>query len=154
LENGGLLCGFYLNELLVKLIARDDPHPALFSHYIATLNELAHLEPAPIVLRRFERALLKETGVGSNLTICTGSGARVEADKLYIVDPERGPRPARPADDAPHVAGKTLLDMDRDDYTDAVTQSQSKFLMRFLLAHHLGGAPLNTRQILIDLTQL
>ncbi|GIZ51072.1 DNA repair protein RecO [Noviherbaspirillum aridicola] len=154
LEKAGLLCGFYLNELLVKLLARDDPHPVLFSQYIATLNELAHNEPPPIVLRKFERALLKETGVGNNLTICSASGAPVQADKTYVVDPERGPRPARPSDDMPRVSGKTLLDMDREDYSDAVTQSQSKFLMRFLLAHHLGGAQLNTRQILIDLTQL
>lgn len=154
LEKAGLLCGFYLNELLVKLLARDDPHPALFSQYIATLNELAHHEPAPIVLRKFERALLQETGVAGNLTTCTASGAAVSPDKLYVVDPERGPRPARPSDESPRVAGKTLLDMARDDYADAVTQTQSKFLMRFLLAHHLGGAQLNTRQILIDLTQL
>jgi DNA repair protein RecO (recombination protein O) len=52
------------------------------------------------------------------------------------------------------VSGKTLLDMQRGDYTDAATQTQSKFLMRYLLAHHLGGAPLNTRQILLDLMQL
>jgi DNA repair protein RecO (recombination protein O) len=44
--------------------------------------------------------------------------------------------------------------MEREDYGDAATQTQSKQLMRFLLAHHLGGAPLNTRQILIDLSQL
>ena len=56
LEKTALLCGFYLNELLVKLLARDDPHPALFNHYVATLNELAHGEPAPIALRKFERA--------------------------------------------------------------------------------------------------
>lgn len=154
LEKAALLCGFYLNELLVKLLARDDPHPALFSQYIATLNELAHHEPPPIVLRKFERAFLKETGVGSNLTICSASGEPVQADKIYVVDPELGPRPARASDDMPRVTGKTLLDMERDDYSDAATQSQSKFLMRFLLAHHLGGAQLNTRQILIDLTQL
>ena len=52
------------------------------------------------------------------------------------------------------VLGKTLLDMEREDYTDPATQAQSKQLMRFLLAHHLGGQPLNTRQILIDLMQL
>jgi len=52
------------------------------------------------------------------------------------------------------VTGKTLLDMEREDYADNTTQTQSKLLMRFLLAHHLGGTPLNTRQILIDLMQL
>jgi len=154
LEKSALLCGFYLNELLVKLLARDDPHPALFEHYIATLNQLAHDEPAPIVLRKFERVLLKETGVGGNFSICTVTGREVDADRVYIVDPERGPRPAHPADNTPRVTGKTLLDMEREDYSDNTTQMQSKFLMRFLLAHHLGGAPLNTRQILIDLMQL
>jgi DNA repair protein RecO (recombination protein O) len=154
LEKSALLCGFYLNELLVKLLARDDPHPALFDHYIATLNQLAHDESAPIVLRKFERALLKETGVGGDFTICKTTGRAVEADQIYVVDPERGPRPAYPADNSPRVSGKTLLDMEREDYADNTTQIQSKFLMRFLLAHHLGGAPLNTRQILIDLMQL
>jgi DNA repair protein RecO (recombination protein O) len=154
LEKSALLSGFYLNELLVKLLARDDPHPALFDHYVATLNQLAHDEPAPIVLRKFELALLKETGVAANLTLCARTGEDVEVERTYVVDPELGPRPAFPADTAPRVSGKTLLDMEHEDYGDPVTQSQSKFLMRYLLAHHLGGAPLNTRQILIDLMQL
>ena len=154
LEKTALLCGFYLNELLVKLVARDDPHPALFDHYVSTLNQLAHNEPAAIVLRKFERALLKETGVAADLTVCTSTRAPVEANAEYVVDPERGPRPARASDQAPSVCGKTLIDMEREDYLDPVTQLQSKQLMRFLLAHHLGGQPLNTRQILIDLLQL
>lgn len=157
LEKTALLCGFYLNELLVKLLARDDPHPRLFDHYVATLNQLAHHEPAPIVLRKFERALLKETGVAADLGRCTATRQPVLAEALYVVDPERGPRPERAADAAPRiprVCGKTLLDMEREDYADPVTQAQSKQLMRFLLAHHLAGAPLNTRQILIDLLQL
>ena len=154
LERTALLCGFYLNELLVKLLARDDAHPALFQHYVSTLNQLAHGEPATIVLRKFERALLKETGVAAELTRCTGSRTTVDAAGEYVVDPELGPRPARAADPWPVILGKTLLDMEREDYTDGQTQAQSKQLMRALLAHHLGGAPLNTRQILIDLLQL
>lgn len=154
LEKSALLCGFYLNELLVKLLARDDPHPALFDHYVATLNQLAHDEPAPIVLRKFECALLKETGVAADLTMCTSTGRAVVENEIYVVDPERGPRIAVPADSAPRVSGKTLHDMEREDYSDAATQTQSKFLMRYLLAHHLGGMHLKTRQILIDLMQL
>ncbi len=81
LEKDALLCGFYLNELLLKFLARDDPHPPLFAHYVDTLNQLAHGEPAPIVLRKFERALLKETGFSGDFTRCTehrrsGAGAR------------------------------------------------------------------------------
>lgn len=154
LEKTALLCGFYLNELLVKLLARDDAHPALFDHYVATLNQLAHAEPAQIVLRKFERALLRETGVAAELGRCTATRAPVRAEQVYVVDPERGPRPERAGDTAPRVSGQTLLDMERDDYRDPATLHQSKQLMRFLLAHQLGGAPLNTRQILIDLMQL
>jgi len=154
LEKGALLSGFYLNELLVKLLARDDPHPALFDHYVKTLNRLAHGEAAPIVLRQFERALLKETGVASDLSICTDTRSPVEPQISYVVDPERGPRPARVSDKWPKILGKTLLDMEQEDYGDSVTQSQSKSLMRFLLQYQLGGATLNTRQMLIDLMQL
>ncbi len=154
LEKSALLCGFYLNELIVKLLARDDPHPALFDLYIAALNQLAHDEAAPIVLRKFELGLMRQTGIAGDLSRCTSSGDEVVADQLYVVDPERGPRLAHPADAWPKVSGSTLLDMAREDYGDATTQLQSKFLMRFLLAHHLGGAQLNTRQILIDLLQL
>ncbi|MYM33405.1 DNA repair protein RecO [Duganella sp. FT94W] len=154
LEKTALLCGFYLNELLVKLLARDDAHPALFDHYVSTLNQLAHNEPATIVLRKFERALLKETGVAADLTHCIETRGAVRSDVVYVVDPERGPRPERASDPWPRVAGKTLLDMECEDYEDVATQAQSKQLMRFLVAHHLNGAPLNTRQILIDLSQL
>jgi DNA repair protein RecO (recombination protein O) len=154
LEKTALLCGFYLNELLVKLLARDDPHPGLFDHYVAALNQLAHGEPAPVVLRKFERALLKETGVAADLTICTSTRLLVDATQQYVVDPERGPRLECAQDTWPRVSGKTLLDMERGDYSASKTLTQSKQLMRFLLAHHLGGAPLNTRQILIDLMQL
>jgi len=154
LEKSALLCGFYLNELLVKLLARDDPHPALFDQYVSTLNQLAHGESGLGVLRQFERALLKETGVAADWTTCTLLKKTVDPATIYVVDPEHGVRPVRAADVWPKVSGKTLLDMEREDYSDVNTQTQSKLLMRFLLSHHLGGAQLNTRQILIDLSQL
>lgn len=154
LEKSTLFYGFYLNELLVKLMAREDPHPDLFNHYTATLNQLAHDESASIVLRKFECALLKEIGVKGTFVICSQTGEIVHSDKVYVVEPESGPRPVKPMDTAPRILGKTLLDMHDENYADPVTQMQSKFLMRFLLAHHLGSASLNTRQILIDLTQL
>ena len=154
LEGAALLCGFYLNELLVKLLARDDPHASMFDHYMSALNQLAHDEPPAIVLRKFELLLLKETGVAGNLALCAQTGRQVDAEKTYVVDPERGARAALASDTSPSVTGKTLIDMEAGDYSDSNTQLQSKFLMRHLLSHHLGGMPLNTRQILIDLLQL
>lgn len=155
LAGDALLCGFYANELLVKFCAREDPQPPLFNHYVLTLTRLAHGEPAVQVLRSFERVLLRETGYAMALNRTVARRA-VEPDQRYVFDPERGVRPA--GDDVPShwpvVSGQTLLDMEQDDYHRPQTVTQSKTLMRFLLNTYLGGTPLATRQILIDLQNL
>ncbi|CAH2907866.1 MAG: DNA recombination and repair protein RecO [uncultured Paraburkholderia sp.] len=155
LTGDALLCGFYVNELLVKFCAREDPHPQLFHHYVVTMTRLAHDEPPVQVLRSFERVLLRETGYAMSLDR-TVTHRAVEAGGRYVFDPERGVREASgdlPAQ-WPVVAGQTLLDMEKDDYHRAQTVAQSKTLMRFLLNTYLGGTPLVTRQILIDLQNL
>ena len=154
LEGAALLYGFYLNELLLKLTGRDDPHPGLFEHYVRALTRLTHTESAQVVLRQFEMAILKETGVAADFSVSTHDGCPVDPNGIYVVDPEGGTRPARMEDLAPRISGKTLLDMANEDYADPMTQTQSKLLMRSLLAHHLNGAQIQTRQILIDLMQL
>ena len=154
LEKSALLCGFYLNELIVKFLLRDEPNPKLFDQYVSTLNQLAHNEPAQIVLRKFELGLLRASGLVGDITHCIVSKKKVIGDIIYVVDPEQGTRQALVKEKVPHVLGQTLLDMENGDYLNAVTQTQSKMLMRFLLAHHLHGIPLNTRQILIDLQKL
>ncbi|MDS0808683.1 DNA repair protein RecO, partial [Burkholderia cenocepacia] len=155
LGGDGLLCGFYANELLVKFCAREDPQPPLFNHYVLTLTRLAHGEPAVQVLRSFERVLLRETGYAMALNRTVARRA-VEPERRYVFDPERGVRNAD--DDVPShwpvITGQTLLDMEQDDYHRAQTVAQSKTLMRFLLNTYLGGTPLATRQILIDLQNL
>ncbi|MDA0574686.1 DNA repair protein RecO [Burkholderia gladioli] len=155
LGGDALLCGFYVNELLVKFCAREDPFPPLFQHYLVTLARLAHDEPAVQVLRSFERVLLRETGYARALNRTTARRA-VQPEGRYVFDPERGVREA--SDELPGhwpvVAGQTLLDMEEDDYHRAQTVAQSKTLMRFLLNTYLGGTPLATRQILIDLQNL
>ncbi|VVD83259.1 DNA repair protein RecO [Pandoraea terrigena] len=156
LEGDALLSGFYLNELLVKFCARDDPHDKLFQHYLTTLHHLAHGEPAGIILRTFERVLLRETGYAVAFDRCTQTRGKVAPERRYVFHPDRGVRPAggEEPSDWPVISGQTLLDMEQDDYSRAQTVQQSKLLMRFLLNHHLGGVPLNTRQILLDLQKL
>ena len=155
LTGDALLCGFYVNELLVKFIAREDPHPELFRHYVVTLTRLAHDEPPVQVLRSFERVLLREAGYALALNR-TVSRKAVVAEGRYVFDPERGVREASDEWPAqwPRLLGQTLLDMEEDDYHRLQTVAQSKALMRFLLNTYLGGTPLATRQILIDLQNL
>ncbi|CAB3749093.1 DNA repair protein RecO [Paraburkholderia solisilvae] len=155
LAGDALLCGFYVNELLVKFCAREDPHPQLFHHYMVTLTRLAHDEPPVQVLRSFERVLLRETGYAMALDRTVARQPVVPGGR-YVFDPARGVCDA--SDDVPApwpvVSGQTLLDMEQDDYHRAQTVAQSKTLMRFLLNTYLGGTPLATRQILIDLQNL
>jgi DNA repair protein RecO (recombination protein O) len=155
LAGDALLCGFYVNELLVKFLAREDPHPALFNHYVVTLTRLAHDLPPVQVLRSFERVLLRDTGYALALNR-TVNRKTVVAEGRYVFDPERGVREA--SDEWPShwpvLSGQTLLDMEEDDYHRPQTVAQSKALMRFLLNTYLGGTPLATRQILIDLQNL
>jgi len=152
-----LICGFYLNELLLKLLPREDPHERLFDYYQHALLALAR-EPEPtVVLRRFELRLLTELGYALLLEREADSGAPVRPGQAYAYAPERGPVPLQDsgaAETTVELRGKTLLDMARDDYSDPLTQAQSKALMRLVINHHLGGAVLHTRRLLRDLKEL
>ncbi len=158
LRGEALMSGFYLNELIQKLLARDDPHERLFDAYLQALGALSEDRPAAPALRSFEAILLREAGYGVQ-TAHTIDGNAIDATTLYRYLPDRGPVPidavaaTRGETDAV-VAGKTLLDIDADDYTDPVTSTQSKRLMRYLLQHHLAGQVLHTRRMVLDLQSL
>lgn len=158
LQGMALICGFYVNELLVKLLQRDDPHEALFQYYEETLHALSQRETTPdyaAILRRFEQRLLKELGYALTLGHDAETGKAIEPAESYFFQIEKGPLAgARAGQNGVQLLGKTLLDMVADDYADLLTQQQSKTLMRALINHYLGGETLHTRQLLIDLQQL
>jgi DNA repair protein RecO (recombination protein O) len=155
LQGRALLCGFYLNELLLKLLPREDPHEKLFLDYQAALVQLA-AEPEPdAVLRRFEKALLRELGYAMALDRDSASGAQIDAGTSYTYDPERGPVAANGAVHAGLLlSGRTLLAIVQDDYSDPLTLQQAKALMRLLIGHRLEEKPLNSRRIFEELQQL
>jgi len=161
LKGDGLLCGFYLNELLLKLLARDDPHEQLYAVYEQTLRALGRGTERAVILRRFEMRLLKELGYAPTLDRDALSGAPINAGRTYCFLIERGPALCNGEDAAGgstrnglELSGQTLLDMAEDDFSRPVTMQQSKALMRALINHYLGSQTLNTRQLLRDLQQL
>lgn len=154
LQGEALLCGFYMNELLIRLLPREDPHEALYAQYQLGLRRLASESDSAPMLRAFEKALLKELGYAMTLERDSASGAGIDALKTYTYDPERGPVELDGEDIEPRLRGQTLLDMARDDYHDPVTQQQAKALMRSLINHRLEYQPLKSRQIFRDLLQL
>ncbi len=156
-----LLLGYYLNELLLKMLPREDAHAALFDAYAAALQALAAGSDDAPELRRFEKTLLRELGYGLTLETDVETGQPVVADRQYAFLIERGPVATRvgAGDTAlgaenPALSGKTLLDMAADDYSDPRTRLESRRLMRQLISHHLGGKSLQSRRVFIELQEL
>jgi DNA repair protein RecO (recombination protein O) len=159
-----LICGYYLNELLVRLTAREDPHPRLFAAYAEAVRALGRGEPESPILRRFELALLQDLGYEAGLAHEGDSGepVRPEARYLYII--ERGPLrlevlqeegvDAAALGEQPVLSGQTLLDMAAGDFSRVETLGQSKQLLRMLINHTLGGQPLQSRRVLKELQEL
>ncbi|MBI5658816.1 MAG: DNA repair protein RecO [Nitrosomonadales bacterium] len=152
LRGTALLCGFYLNELLLNLTVRDDPHERLFDYYQITLQHLARETDHAATLRCFEKHLLQELGYALLLEHEAGCGKPIDPAIQYRYVIERGAVPAEEAGTGGTVVrGKTLRDMAADDYRDSVSAQQSKQLMRTLLNHHLDGRLLHTRELIKDL---
>lgn len=149
-----LFCGYYLNELLMHLLPREDAHPSLFIHYAATLLRLADSRPGrerEAVLRGFEKALLQELGYGLQLTRDT-EGRPVEAEAYYSYQIERGPqRLSERGGDSAAIYGQSLLDLAADDLTDPRSLLEAKLMMRSLITYYLAGKELETRKILKEL---
>jgi len=152
LQGTALLCGFYLNELLLNLMAREDPHEQLFDYYQQTLQRLAHEQDHASTLRRFEKRMLQELGYALRLKHEAGNDRPIEASAHYRYAVEHGA--SRDAEYGLAILGKTLLDMAADDYRDAISAQQSKQLMRMLLNHHLAGKVLHTRELIKDLQKI
>jgi DNA repair protein RecO (recombination protein O) len=151
-----LLCGFYLNELLLKLLPREDPHPQLFASYATALAELAAGGEQAPVLRKFELTLLAELGYALPLVRDADTGGPVDPSARYHYAFDRGPRrvPGEPAPDLPLVRGRTLLALADGNYVDADTAAEAKRLMREVLDHYLEQRGVESRRVVLDLHAL
>lgn len=154
LRGDALLSGFYLNELLLRLLPRHDPHAALFWRYAECVNALAAGEPAGWELRRFERDLLDALGYGLELSVDAEDGTPLQAEGRYRFDPESGPgRVWGERASSGSISGAALIAL-RDDVAPGATELRElRRLMRGVLLHHLGGRELRSWQVLADLAQ-
>jgi DNA repair protein RecO (recombination protein O) len=154
LRGRGLMCGFYLNELMLRLLPREDPHEALFDFYADSLDRLSSDANYPPILRSFERRMLAELGYAPLLER-DASSRPIDPAARYVYEPERGPILSKSAmsSDAT-VSGQTLLDVAADDYARVETRDEARALMRALIAQRLHGQELHTRAVLKDLSEL
>ncbi len=141
-----LFCGFYLNELLMNLLERDDPHERLFEVYADVLGRLKQGENPDRVLRRFEIELLHELGYGMLLEHEAETGMPIEPDGRYHYQPEHGP--VKDCGRVWTVSGRTLLQLaGREQRLDNDGWREARELMRRVIAHHLGGRVLKSREL-------
>ncbi|MBA4740254.1 MAG: DNA repair protein RecO [Burkholderiales bacterium] len=153
LKGKALMSGFYINELILKLLIRDDPHEHLFDVYERAVNALSGQQPeVEKILRRFERVLLAELGYGLTLTHDVKTQKEIKENEVYTYLFGRGPtRINLDAKIDLKLSGKALMDISNDNLEDPATLSQCKLLMRSLVTHHLGNKSLHTRRLLLDL---
>jgi len=157
LSGEALFCGYYLNELLINLLPREDSHEQLFAYYTRMLSRLA-ADPLgserEADLRSFEKALLQELGYGLTLDR-DSAGKPIQSEAFYTYRMEQGPVRLEHEEAATHVVvGKTLLDLDAEDFSDSRSRYESKALMRSLMAYYLAGKELETRKIFKELQEL
>ncbi len=144
-----LFSGLYLNELLLRLLHRHDPHPALFARYGDTLQALAGQTAPDIHLRRFELLLLDELGYGFDLTHDALSHAAIEDGRWYRYHEGAGLAVCAAQDTRleGRLAGADLLALARGELDTGSVASTAKRLLRQVLAEHLGGHALHSREL-------
>ena len=148
LRGKALYSAFYLNELLMRLLARHDPHPALFAAYSSSLQVLGQSHDVEAVLRLFEMHLLQELGYGLQLDCDVETGEALKLDTLYDYHLESGPVPTGSDLHGGFIfRGASLLAMARGKLDDPLVLQDAKRLLRAALKLYLGDKPLKSREL-------
>jgi DNA repair protein RecO (recombination protein O) len=144
-----LMSGFYVNELLLKLTERWDPHPEVFLSYASCIEALCAGAGEEAALRCFEKRLLDDLGYGLQLTT-TEEGAPVEPERYYRMAVLRGPQSC--VAEAPGaVYGRSLTDLNAESFADARSLRDAKRVLRAAIDTCLDGRSLKSREVMLAL---
>jgi len=142
---------FYLQELLLRLLHRNDPHPGVFDVYGQTLHSLSDPSlSAESTLRVFENALLHELGYGLVLDHDVGEGKPIEAEQSYTYCLEHGPVLGVAEEPGVPVSGAALQALASGQVRELGHLREIKQLMRATLSLYLGERPLKSRELFYD----
>lgn len=151
LTGDALMSGYYISELLLKLMHRHDPNPEIFDIYAATIKGLAVRTEIEPVLRQFEMELLRLLGYALNLESDSESQAALQPDKHYEYRPEQGPIESTSSEGPMVFTGDELGAICRQEFTSANTLRCASRLLRHVIAHHLDGKELKSRKVMREL---
>ncbi len=142
------MSAFYINELMLKLLGREDPHPELYDVYAEAVNALLRVETEARGLRLFEKRLMDAIGFGVDYTRVAASGVPVEAEQYYVVQPGRGVIAVASRAGVEGVyLGAHLLSLSHEQLTDDASLAAAKRLLRAAVGEALEGRPLATRRV-------
>ena len=155
LAGEAMLAGFYVNELLMRLAPRQDPHSALYALYGEVRGRLAAGGSLAWTLRRFERDLLEALGFGFDLS-ADGDGAPIDPAARYRLDPEHGARRVlgERSGDVRGASGRGLLALAGDTPPEADDLGGLRHALRGVLSHHLGARGLKSWELIGELGRL
>jgi len=143
-----LFCALYVNELLLRLSARNDTHCEVYLAYENCLKRLASADQLDWTLRRFERDLLQGLGYGLVLDHELDTGHGIDPDSDYSYQPEQAPHPWHSSSSGIRVRGADLLALHQDYPPDAAGLRRLKFLMRSIISYYLGEYNLQSWKML------
>ena len=146
LTGRALMCGFYINELLLRLLDRQEPLSCLFNAYQLVLKSLVDNVPGFAGLRYFEVQLLEEVGYGVSFCHDAKTGGMIQSDKVYCYEHQLGFYEAS-SDVGNTFQGSTLIKIKDSSLTDMSSQAEAKLVMRYILSFYLGGRPLKSREM-------
>lgn len=152
LKGRAIFCGFYINELLERLLYPLDPHSDVFLSYTHCISQLAagaDLEPT---LRRFEFGLLQSLGYGINFSFCSQSDEAIDSNRFYYFDAGEGLVAASENTAGVVFSGSDLLSLAADDFSRETTLQAAKKLSRLALNTLLGDKPLRSRALFASST--
>jgi len=147
-----LLAGFYINELVLRMLARGDPNAAAYSCYSRCLDELAGQSNVARSLRLFELEFLHALGYGLNLECDASSGEPIQPDGCYVFEPESGPRAVVSASEQRMAySGRELISLRSQSLDDRDSLRAARHLLERVLSVYLGERPLRSRLVFRDI---
>jgi len=143
-----MMTGFYMNEIMLRLLHKHEPHPELFDSYDISINELISGASEQIILRYYEKTLLQSLGYGVILDHEVETGESLNKDEDYFYKFDYGPvSTSETRDSGITISGKTLLELDNEILSEQKNINEAKALLRTILDQHLGDKPLASKSL-------
>lgn len=150
----GVTCGYYINELILKLLHRHDAHEVLYDKYAQAIFALSDKKKPNTVLRVFEKYLLQEIGFGLVLDHDAASGESIAEEHSYQYFPQKGPIATNKEQNnikGNIISGATLLALQNEKFNSQQERAQAQQLTRLLIDIQLNGKELRSRRVMREM---